>query len=68
MQTNKADALNQITVPSTSGSGTYTIKLAKNGAPAYCNCPSWKFQHKPAAQRSCKHLRAVAEAFAFHMA
>lgn len=23
----------------------------------YCSCPAWKFQRRPAAQRTCKHLQ-----------
>lgn len=39
----------------------YTIKVGKDGN-VYCNCPSWKFQHKPVEERRCKHFaQAMAE-------
>jgi len=32
----------------------YYINRAKDGS-VYCSCPAWRFQHKPASQRTCKH-------------
>ena len=31
---------------------TYETDLDRN----YCSCPAWKFQRKPALQRTCKHI------------
>jgi predicted nucleic acid-binding Zn finger protein len=49
----------EIKVPGSNGA-EYTIKRARNGASWYCSCPAWKFQHKAPADRSCKHIRALA--------
>jgi hypothetical protein len=35
---------------------TYEIHLSEKTGVVYCNCPNWKFQNVPPAQRSCKHL------------
>ena len=32
----------------------YYINKAKDGS-VYCSCPAWRFQHKPAKDRTCKH-------------
>jgi predicted nucleic acid-binding Zn finger protein len=50
-----------IQVPSLTEVGqSYEIKRGRDGV-LYCSCPAWRFQRKPAAERSCKHMRAVAQ-------
>jgi hypothetical protein len=36
----------------------YKITRGANGH-IYCDCPAWRFQKKPATQRTCKHLKAL---------
>ena len=34
---------------------TYDVIMGDNQH-VYCSCPAWKFQRKPALQRTCKHI------------
>jgi len=34
----------------------HTLKRAKDGT-VYCDCAAWRFQHKPARKRTCKHIK-----------
>jgi hypothetical protein len=45
-----------ITVQSDSGR-RYEISQGQDGA-WVCSCPAWRFQQRPGASRSCKHLEA----------
>jgi len=45
-------------VPSTSDPAKrYEIRRGHDNN-VYCTCPAWKFQHAPAGQRTCKHLKS----------
>jgi predicted nucleic acid-binding Zn finger protein len=57
----------EIKVPGSNGR-EYTIKRARNNGSWYCSCPAWKFQHKAPADRTCKHINALAAQFAEQMA
>jgi predicted nucleic acid-binding Zn finger protein len=50
-----------------SNGNEYTVKQGRDGV-VYCSCPAWKFQRKPAAQRTCKHVRRVADQLAMQVA
>ena len=41
------------TVPSSSGNGSYEIRLGAD-ARCYCTCPSWRFSK--GSPKLCKHL------------
>lgn len=43
--------IKQWQVPSSTGSGTWTVSLDKNGAYS-CSCPRWKFKRE-----DCKHIQ-----------
>lgn len=45
---------------------TYQIHQAKDGA-WVCSCAAWKFSHRPANARACKHLNALALSLAAHL-
>lgn len=52
------------TVPSESNpSKSYEIRLGKDGN-VYCNCPAWKYQKIPPADRTCKHLKGLSKQLA----
>lgn len=46
------------TVPSSSSSAVYEIRLGGDGN-VYCTCPAWKFQKLPPKERTCKHMKAL---------
>lgn len=46
------------TVPSSSGAGSYEIRLGGDGN-VYCTCPAWKYQKLPPKERTCKHMKAL---------
>lgn len=52
----------RISVPGSKGR-TYTITVPQSGAPAYCDCASWRFSKLPPQARSCKHLAAFRRRF-----
>lgn len=35
---------------------TYKVYALNDPTKRYCTCPGWKFQHKRAEGRSCKHI------------
>lgn len=41
---------------------TYTVKAHADGS-IHCSCPAWKFQNKPAQDRTCKHIKHVMAQF-----
>lgn len=51
-------------VPSDSDpSRTYDVRKGRDGN-VYCTCPAWRFQRKPVAERTCKHIDRLAAAIA----
>lgn len=46
--------------PSSSSSAVYTTQLDTESGGAACDCPGWRFK-KVAAERSCKHTKAMAK-------
>jgi hypothetical protein len=59
MATNDTAPVNtRITIPSSSGNGTYTITKSANGS-WHCSCPAWRMQHADPMIRTCKHQEQV---------
>lgn len=56
----------EIQVPSLTSDKVYVVKRGRNGA-WYCSCPAWKYQHKNPAERTCKHINALAESLVTHV-
>jgi len=55
------DAMSVVTMKSQSNPNlSYEIRQAKNGH-IYCTCPAWKYQRKPVQERTCKHIKALAQ-------
>jgi len=47
-----------MTVPSSTGTTEYDIKLGKDGN-VYCSCPAWRFQKLHPHARTCKHIKSA---------
>lgn len=42
-----------------SGSSKYRVYALNDPGRRYCTCPAWRFQHKKAAGRTCKHIEKL---------
>jgi hypothetical protein len=57
----------RITIPSSTGQGTYTIHTARDGA-MVCTCRAWKFSRNHPQRRVCRHMRVAQQQLLEHIA
>jgi len=63
----KPEVLYAWPMQSSHGSTTYEILLYVDGSTS-CNCPGWVYHAKKTGERTCKHLRLLADEMAYVLA